>query len=103
MPLTDQHTTQVSRLDFVLPMFIRIAWVNDSAREIWEHLIHTGQQFHIAAGVALGEAMPLVDGDLDLSALPMPLDQPGQLRSAQPGHLLRVPSRQAAHMLAPYL
>src|ERR1700756_1070621 len=36
MPLPAQHPNGVSRLDFVLPMFLRVAWVNDHARENWE-------------------------------------------------------------------
>lgn len=59
--------------------------------------IHAGQQFHIAGAIAPGEAMPLVDGDLHFPALLIALDQAGHLRSAQPRHLLQVPSQQAAH------
>jgi hypothetical protein len=59
--------------------------------------IHAGQQFHILGGIALGKAMPLVDRDLDFAALLIALDQARYLSSAQPGHLLQVPSQQAAH------
>lgn len=36
MPLLEPSSRDIARLDFVLPMFLRVAWVDDGTREIWE-------------------------------------------------------------------
>ena len=35
-PLPELASSDVSRLDFVLPKFLRVAWVDDRTREVWE-------------------------------------------------------------------
>ena len=70
------------------------------AAERFVGCIDLGQQLHVAARVAAGEAAAPIDGGLDCPRGHVTGDQPRSLRPAQAGHLLDVAPHQAALGLA---